>query len=290
MRIVKKDGRKANFSKEKLITSILNAFESVDGEITEYAQIKANNIAEYIETEKLVPGITTEEIGDLVENGLMSCKRKDVAKKYVLERDERSRTRGNTTDKTINEIVNGTSAYWTSENSNKNAMLASTQRDYMAGAISEDISRRQLLPTDVVKAHDEGKIHFHDIDYFIEKIGNCCLLNLEDMLQNGTVINKTLIEKPHSFSTACTIATQIMACIASGQYGGQSVNIAHLAPFVDVTRQKFRKELEEELKELNYTRNNTTFDKLVEKRVRDDVKKGVQTMQYQINTLNTSNG
>ena len=163
MRIIKKDGRKANFSKEKLITSILNAFESVDGEITEYAQIKANNIAEYIENEKLVPGITTEEIGDLVENGLMSCKRKDVAKKYVLVRDERSRTRGNTTDKTIHEIVNGTSAYWTSENSNKNAMLASTQRDYMAGAISEDISRRQLLPTDVVKAHDEGKIHFHKL-------------------------------------------------------------------------------------------------------------------------------
>ncbi len=144
---------------------------------------------------------------------------KTVAKQYILYRDERTRMRGNTTDKTVNEIVNGTSDYWTSENSNKNAMLASTQRDYLAGCISEDISRRQLLPTDVVKAHDEGIIHVHDIDYLIQHIPNCSLINLEDMLQNGTVINGTLIEKPHSFSTACNIATQIMACIASGQYG-----------------------------------------------------------------------
>ena len=167
-------------------------------------------------------------------------------------------------------------------------MIASTQRDYMAGAVSEDISRRQLLPRDIIEAHDEGKIHFHDIDYFLQRIFNCCLINLEDMLQNGTVINKTMIEKPHSFSTACNIATQIMAVIASGQHGGQSVNIAHLAPFVEISRQKIRKEVLEELKDIPLT--NEQLHNIVEHRVKLEIEKGVQTMQYQINTLNTSNG
>ena len=158
----------------------------------------------------------------------------------------------------------------------------------MAGAVSEDISRRQLLPRDIIEAHDEGKIHFHDIDYFLQRIFNCCLINLEDMLQNGTVINKTMIEKPHSFSTACNIATQIMAVIASGQHGGQSVNIAHLAPFVEISRQKIRKEVLEELKDIPLT--NEQLHNIVEHRVKLEIEKGVQTMQYQINTLNTSNG
>ena len=167
-------------------------------------------------------------------------------------------------------------------------MIASTQRDYMAGDENEDISRRQLLPRDIIEAHDEGKIHFHDIDYFLQRIFNCCLINLEDMLQNGTVINKTMIEKPHSFSTACNIATQIIAVIASGQHGGQSVNIAHLAPFVEISRQKIRKEVLEELKDIPLT--NEQLYNIVEHRVKLEIEKGVQTMQYQINTLNTSNG
>ncbi len=233
-----------------------------------------------------------DEISSLVERGLMNLKGdyKEVAKHYILYRDERTRMRGNTTDKTVNEIVNGTSDYWTSENSNKNAMLASTQRDYLAGCVSEDISRRQLLPTDVVKAHDEGIIHIHDIDYFIQHIHNCCLVNLEDMLQNGTVINNTLIEKPHSFSTACNIATQIMACIASGQYGGQTMSLAHLAPFIDVSRQKIKREVTEELNDLSKEDFDKLFDNIVNRRLKEEVSRGVQTMQYQINTLNTSNG
>src|SRR5574344_936528 len=176
-------------------------------------------------------------------------------------------------------------------------MLASTQRDYMAGAISEDISRRQLLPTDVVKAHDEGKIHFHDIDYFIERIPNCCLVNLEDMLQNGTVINKTLIEKPHSFATACNIATQIMAVVASGQYGGQSVSLSHLAPFVDVSRKALKRKAYQDYYTVTgkdmfdlTSEDEQIITDLTEKRVKEEVKRGVQTIQYQINTLNTSNG
>ena len=169
-------------------------------------------------------------------------------------------------------------------------MLASTQRDYMAGAVSEDITRRNILPTDIVKAHDEGILHFHDIDYAAQHIFNCCLVNLEDMLQNGTVINGTMIEKPHSFSTACNIATQIMACIASGQYGGQTMSLAHLAPFIDVSRNKIREEVKQELSGLNESDFNSLFEDIVDRRLRLEVKRGVQTMQYQINTLNTSNG
>lgn len=285
--VIKKDGRTQEYQRDKLTKSILCAFDAVEGNIDEYARTKANNIADFIE-KSFNDEATASDIGDMVEKGLMSGKKKDVAKAYVLKRDERNRIRGNTTDKVINEIVNGTSSYWTTENSNKNAMIASTQRDYMAGAVSEDISRRQLLPRDIIEAHDEGKIHFHDMDYFCQRIFNCCLINLEDMLQNGTVINKTLIEKPHSFSTACNIATQIMAVIASGQHGGQSVNIAHLAPFVDISRQKIRKEILEELKDVSLT--NEQIYNVIEHRVKLEINRGVQIMQYQINTLNTSNG
>ena len=286
--VIKKDGRKQPFDREKLKHSVLKAFDAVQ-EKDEYAELKANNIADFIENDKREE-ITAKELGNLVERGLMSCKKKDVAKAYILKRDERDRARGNTTDETIQEIVSGTSTYWTSENSNKNAMIASTQRDYMAGAISEDISRRQLLPTDVVEAHDRGEIHFHDIDYFAQKIHNCCLVNLEDMLQNGTVINQTKIEKPHTFSTACTITTQIMAVIASGQYGGQSVSLAHLAPFVHESRKKIINELKEELQISHIDLASEYFDDIVERRLKKEITSGVQTMQYQINTLNTSNG
>jgi ribonucleoside-triphosphate reductase len=177
------------------------------------------------------------------------------------------------------------------ENSNKNAVIASTQRDYMAGEVSKELTRTILLPTEVQKCHDNGAIHFHDADYFAQKIPNCCLVNLEDMLQNGTVINDTKIDKPHSFSTACTIATQIMAVIASGQYGGQSITLTHLAPFVDISRQKIRKEIEEDLDIIAYDNtSDTVINTLIEKRLKQEIKNGVQTMQYQINTLNTSNG
>ena len=293
MKIIKRDGRKVEFDQSKIKDAILKAFKSVDGEISDYAKIKSEKIAEYIQQISEEKELTIDDIQNLVEKGLMSTKRKDVAKAYISYRQERDRLRGNLIDKTIKEIVEGENEYWNTENSNKNAKIASTQRDYMAGAISEDLSRRELLPTEVVKAHDEGLIHFHDIDYFAQRIFNCCLINLEDMLQNGTVINKTMIEKPKSFSTACNIATQIIAVVASGQYGGQSISLAHLAPFVQSSREKIRKEVENEYKlfdDENVHQSQTTINMIVERRVREEIKRGVQTMQYQINTLNTSNG
>ena len=293
MKIIKRDGRKVEFDQSKIKDAILKAFKSVDGEISDYAKIKSEKIAEYIQQISEERELTIDDIQNLVEKGLMSTKRKDVAKAYISYRQERDRLRGNLIDKTIKEIVEGENEYWNTENSNKNAKIASTQRDYMAGAISEDLSRRELLPTEVVKAHDEGLIHFHDIDYFAQRIFNCCLINLEDMLQNGTVINKTMIEKPKSFSTACNIATQIIAVVASGQYGGQSISLAHLAPFVQSSREKIRKEVENEYKlfdDENVYQNQTIINMIVERRVREEIKRGVQTMQYQINTLNTSNG
>ena len=293
MKIIKRDGRKVEFDQSKIKDAILKAFKSIDGEISDYAKIKSEKIAEYIQQISEERELTIDDIQNLVEKGLMSTKRKDVAKAYISYRQERDRLRGNLIDKTIKEIVEGENEYWNTENSNKNAKIASTQRDYMAGAISEDLSRRELLPTEVVKAHDEGLIHFHDIDYFAQRIFNCCLINLEDMLQNGTVINKTMIEKPKSFSTACNIATQIIAVVASGQYGGQSISLAHLAPFVQSSREKIRKEVENEYKlfdDENVHQSQTTINMIVERRVREEIKRGVQTMQYQINTLNTSNG
>lgn len=217
MKVLKRDGREVPFDREKIISAVEKAFFSVDGKIDEYAKNKAENIAAHVEQENRI--MTVEEIQDMVERGLMSTKRKDVARAYISYRNERNLARKNTTDDTISNIIGGKDEYWMAENSNKDATVASTQRDYMAGAVSTDISRRILLPKDITEAHDKGLIHFHDIDYFAQHIHNCDLVNLEDMLQNGTVINKTLIEKPHSFSTACNIATQIMAVVASGQYG-----------------------------------------------------------------------
>lgn len=222
--------------------------------------------------------MSIEEIQDLVENGLMSTKRKDVAKAYITYREERTAVRENTIDKTVIEIVEGTNDYWAHENSNKNAELATTQRDYIAGAVSTDESERRLLPSEVVEAHKKGLIHFHDMDYFLQPIHNCDLINLEDMLQNGTVISGTYIDKPHKFSTACNIATQIIAQVASSQYGGQSISLAHLAPFVEDTKKSLTKKhpdfSESEINEL----------------IQEDIEDGVQTLQYQIITLMTTNG
>ena len=278
--VIKRDGVQQIFNSNKIKNAILKAFKAVDGQITDYAETKAENIANYIEgyCEEETKPLSIEEIQDLVENGLMSTKRKDVAKAYITYREERTAARENTIDKTVIEIVEGTNDYWAHENSNKNAELATTQRDYIAGAVSTDESERRLLPSEVVEAHKKGLIHFHDMDYFLQPIHNCDLINLEDMLQNGTVISGTYIDKPHKFSTACNIATQIIAQVASSQYGGQSISLAHLAPFVEDTKKSLTKKhpdfSESEINEL----------------IQEDIEDGVQTLQYQIITLMTTNG
>ena len=295
--VIKRDGRKVSFDKNKIKLAILKAFLEVDGEETPYAKEKAREIANYVES--LNKDLSVEEIQDIVVNKLMASSRKDVATKYIEYRYKRKLVReSNTTDKNILELISGTSDYWNNENSNKNATLVTTQRDYMAGIVSEDISKRFLLPPDVVQAHEEGIIHFHDIDYFGQRaLHNCDLVNLEDMLQNGTVISGVMIEKPHSFSTACNIATQIIAQVASSQYGGQSISLAQLAPFVDISRKKIRAEVENEvdlmlssISDDSGFKYKETVDKITEKRVREEVKRGVQTIQYQVVTLMTTNG
>ena len=289
--VMKRDGRKVPFDKNKIKLAVLKAFLEIDGEETSYAKEKAREIANYIES--LDRDMDVEEIQDIVVNKLMASSRKDVAARYVEYRYRRKLLReSNTTDKTILELISGTSDYWNNENSNKNATLVTTQRDYMAGIVSEDISKRFLLPPEIIQAHDEGIIHFHDIDYFGQKtLHNCDLINLDDMLQNGTVISGVMIEKPHSFSTACNIATQIIAQVASSQYGGQSISLTSLAPFVDVSRQKIRKQVESELDTLELGVNNTAaINEITELRVLEEIKRGVQTIQYQVVTLMTTNG
>lgn len=285
MNVIKRNGNIVAFDKNKIISAINKAFIEVDGQL--YETDTANSIAEDIAA--LDREISVEEIQDLVEEFLMQSERKDVARAYIRYRYKREILRQtNKTYDGIMELVNLQNQELKDENSNKNAVVASTQRDYMAGEVSKDLTRRLLLPEVVKQAHDNGEIHFHDADYFAQRIHNCCLVNLEDMLQNGTVINKTKIEKPRSFSTACNIATQIMAVVASGQYGGQSISLSHLAPFVEISRQKIRKAVMEELADLKVTGED--IEKIVEKRVKEEITRGVQTMQYQINTLNTSNG
>lgn len=297
MNIIKRDGRIVEFDRNKIITAIEKAFKEVEGEDYEESKIPLN-IATGIEDLAEIVGatLTVENIQDMVEDGLMKSDRKDVAKAYIRYRYKKEIMReNNSTYEGILQLVSFKNEELKEENSNKNATIASTQRDYMAGEISKDLSHRILLPPEVVKAHDAGEIHFHDMDYFAQKIINCALVNLEDMLQNGTVINKTLIEKPKSFMTACTVATQIMAIFASEQYGGQSISLTHLAPFVDISRQKIKKQVLEEYikftghKPQTYSENNEYLD-IVEQRLKKEIANGVQTMQYQINTLNTSNG
>lgn len=294
--IVKRDGREEKFNKHKIINAIKKAFIDVDDEVNEKAESIAEKIASEIENISKNK-MEVEEIQDVVVNKLMSTSRKDVASRYVEYRYRRKLIReSNTTDETIMELLNGDSEYWNNENSNKNAELVTTQRDYMAGIVSTDISKRFLLPKEIVKAHEDGIIHFHDMDYFGQNaLHNCDLVNLEDMLQNGTVISGVMIEKPHSFSTACNIATQIIAQVASSQYGGQTISLSHLAPFVDVSRQKIKQSVLDEF--VNFIGHNPETDeekgeynKIVEKRVREEIKRGVQTIQYQVVTLMTTNG
>lgn len=294
--VIKRDGSIVPFDKNKIINAINKAFLDVDGQLyeTDTASDIANDI-EIIASNKPT-NITVEGIQDLVEDYLMSSERKDVAKAYVRYRYKQEMVRITKQNyNSILDLVELQNQELKDENSNKNAVVASTQRDYMAGEVSKDLSKRVLLPSDIIKAHEAGEIHFHDMDYYAQHIHNCCLVNLEDMLQNGTVINKTLIEKPHSFATACNIATQIMAVVASGQYGGQSISLTHLAPFVDISRQKLKKIVLDEYIEFTgrEPQDQDDYDEymeIVDKRVRDEVKRGVQTIQYQINTLNTSNG
>lgn len=280
MDIIKRDGRKVKFDHMKIVDAVLKAFKNVDGEVSDYGLIKAGNIADYIAeyAEECDHILTIDEIQNLVEKGLMSTKRKDVAKSYITYRFERDNARKNTIDDVIQEIVHHDNEEWDEENSNKNAMLNTTIRDYVAGAVSKDQFKRFLYPKDVVKAHEEGIIHVHDTDYVIQSMHNCDLINLEDMLQNGTVISGTYIDKPSTFSTACTIATQIIAQVASSQYGGQSISLAHLSPFIEETRKTLRR------KHPDFT------EEQIEALTKDDIADGIQTIQYQVVTLLTTNG
>lgn len=283
MKIKKRDGSLVDFNKDKIITAISKA-----GYVDDYTK---ENIAEYIERIAKETEMTVEDIQNIVEEKLMTSMYPEVAREYVRYRYKRElirNTKGALSG--VLDIVNLSNQDVNEENSNKNPVILSTQRDYMAGMVSKELSEKLLFPPDVMKAHKEGIIHVHDMDYAIQKMYNCALLDMEDMLQNGTVINGTMIEKPHSFATACNIATQIMAQVASNQYGGQSVSVAHLAPFVNTSRQKIKEEVKQELESIHAEYYEMDLDYITEKRLKDEITKGVQTMQYQINTLMTSNG
>ena len=288
MKVIKRDCTEMDFQKEKIINAILKAMKNGSGivkpKIAEY-------IADEIESEcKNKEEISISEIEQMVFDKLISKKQRLTARAYEGYRSIREfqRENENTIDKDIVELINGDSDYWKNENANKNPVLNTTIRDYMAGIVSTDAVRRYLLPPEVVQAHDEGIIHFHDADYFAQKEHNCDLINLEDMLQNGTVISEVLIEKPHSFSTACTVTTQIIAQVASSQYGGQSISLAHLAPFVDVSRKSIKEEVEKEFSLVSGTKS--VIDHIVEERLKKEITKGIQTIQYQLVTLMTTNG
>ena len=290
MKIIKRSGEEVAFDKEKIISALKKANREVaerdrisDGALYAIADV----VAEQCESLGRAPHV--EEIQDMVENRLMATLCFALARKYITYRYNRALVRKvNTTDAQILSLIECNNEEVKQENSNKNPTVNSVQRDYMAGEVSKDLTRRILLPTDIVAAHDQGIIHFHDADYFAQHMHNCDLVNLEDMLQNGTVISGTLIEKPHSFSTACNIATQIIAQVASNQYGGQSISLTHLAPFVEISRQKIRKEVAEEL--TVFQASEKQIADIAEKRLREEIKKGIQTIQYQVVTLLTTNG
>ena len=291
MKIIKRDCSEVDFDKEKIYEAIMKAMTFGSGIIR--ADI-AREIANEIEMEAAyIEDLDIHRVESMVFEKLIGKNETLTAKAYEGYRRVREFQRDvkNSTDESIIELLSGKSDYWNDENSNKNAMLVTTQRDYMAGIESEDICRRMLLPPDVIQAHDEGSLHFHDADYFGQNaLHNCDLVNLEDMLQNGTVISNVMIEKPHSFSTACNVATQIIAQVASSQYGGQSISLTHLAPFVQVSRENIRKKVEKELAIYGISPDEETINKVVETRLRDEINKGVQTIQYQVVTLMTTNG
>ena len=292
MTIIKINGSEAEFDISKIVVAINKANETVDKSIR-MTPIQIQRISENVvlACEQLGRSPSVEEVQDLVEKQIMAHGAYEVAKSYITYRYVRALVRqSNTTDDKILSLIECNNEEAKQENSNKNPVVNSTQRDYMAGEVSRDITNRLLLPKDIVDAHNEGIIHFHDSDYFAQHMHNCDLINLEDMLQNGTVITGTLIERPHSFSTACNIATQIIAQVASNQYGGQSISLAHLAPFVDVSRKKIRRQVESEAASLGAAPDEESIAKVVEDRLREEVRRGVQTIQYQVVTLLTTNG
>lgn len=293
MIVIKRNGEKVPFDKNKICNAVLKAYEEVYPDY-KTNQTDAETITDFVLNKIYFMGeITVEQIQDVVENALIEYDG-IVAKAYITYRYKRMLARTmNNTDDTILSLIDCANEEVKEENSNKNPTLLPTQRDYMAGTVSKDLTNRVLLPDDIVKAHNNGLIHFHDSDYFVQHMSNCCLVNLGNMLQNGTVISGTMIEKPHSFATACTITTQIIAQVASNQYGGQSISLSALAPFVDISRKKIRKQVEDEVNLVNGKTmglDNYTIDRIVENRVLDEVKRGVQTIQYQIVTLMTTNG
>ena len=292
MKIIKRSGTEATFDISKIIVAITKANNSV-AQNMRLSTEQIREIADRVSAECLsaTRALSVEEIQDLVENEIMDRKAFTVARAYITYRYTRALVRKtNTTDDQILTLIECNNEEVKQENSNKNPTVNSVQRDYMAGEISKDITKRLLLPQDIVKAHEEGLIHFHDADYFAQHMHNCDLVNLEDMLQNGTVISGTMIEKPHSFSTACNIATQIIAQVASSQYGGQSISLTHLAPFVDVSRKKIRRDVEVEIAAMNAAPSEEIVAEIVEKRLRAEIEKGCQMIQYQVVTLMTTNG
>ena len=296
MKVIKRDASLVEFDGQKIYNAIMKAMKNGSGIVKpKIAESVAKEIEEKFINEN-ADEIDISDIESLVYDKLITKKQRLTAKSYEGYRSIHEFQREkNTIDKETNELLQGLSNYWKNENSNKNPRLNTTQRDYLAGIISTDAAKRYILPPEIVQADVDGIIHVHDKDYLIQSMTNCCLINLEDMLQNGTVISETLIEKPHSFSTACTVATQIIAQVASSQYGGQSISLAHLAPFVDISRQKIRKEVEHELIDivdtiLDETELENVIDEIAEERLKKEIEKGIQTIQYQITTLMTTNG
>ena len=291
-RVIKRNGQEVAFDGRKII----NAIAAANREVSELHQMNDFQIRAVADTiaktvNNMLHAVNVEDIQDMVERGIMEMRAYEVAQKYVRYRYKREISRkSNTTDNGILSLIDLSNEEVKQENSNKNPVINSTQRDYMAGEVSKDLTERLLLPEEIVKAHKEGIIHFHDSDYFAQREHNCDLINLEDMLQNGTVISQTMIEKPHSFFTACNVTTQIVAQVASNQYGGQSFTLSHLAPFVDVSRQKIRKQVIEERKECGESLDDEVIDKIVKHRLAEEVKSGIQTIQYQLITLMTCNG
>ncbi len=292
MNIIKRSGEEMGFD----ITKIISAVHKANREVESAHRLKPEEIqkiAFHVEEacRKSIRAMNVEEIQDAVEDEIMKAGAFQVARAYITYRYKRQLVRqSNTTDAQIMTIIESQNEEAKQENSNKNPLLASTQRDYMAGEVSKDITKRFLLPDDVWDAHEKGLIHFHDADYFAQHIHNCCLVNLDDMLQNGTVISETKIDRPNSFSVACTVASQIIAQVASSQYGGQSVSVYHLSRFVASSREKFRKEVREEFAEAGIEATEGQMNRIAEKRVQKDIDKGVQTIQYQVVTLMTTNG
>lgn len=290
VKVLKRDCTEVDFDKNKISTAILKAMKNGSG-------VVKPKIAEYIANEiyeecKNKDEVSISDIEEMVYDKLITKKQRLTAKAYEGYRKIREfqRENANTIDNDIIELLDDRNDYWKSENANKNPILNTTKRDYMAGIVSTDAVRRYILPPEIVQAHDEGIIHFHDADYFLQHMHNCDLINLEDMLQNGTVISEVMIEKPHSFSTACTVTTQIIAQVASSQYGGQSVSLAHLAPFVNISREKIRKEVNKEYEEIGVEINDDSVEHVVKKRLQAEITKGIQTIQYQLVTLMTTNG